>query len=170
MGKRESVTEKQKYFYLRFRHGRKRQWLSSSLFYYSLQAGRMKKKDRIVRARIEKVTEEQKFFCLFSSCFKPAVILPEVMMFLLVHAAEIKTLPIQRSYGWTDFEEKVILFSSEQHFGWIAHVKQRFKTMGEFRFVEFLNPNLFYTNKKIRWKRFQLWIWKGWNPSWSQFM
>ena len=42
---RETVTEKIKYFCLRFRHGQKPSWLYSSLFYYSLQAGYLKKRD-----------------------------------------------------------------------------------------------------------------------------
>ena len=40
----------------------------------------------------------------------------------------------------------------------IVHVEQRFKTMGEFRFVELLNLELFYANKKIFY------------ASWNQFM
>ena len=49
------------------------------------------------------------------------------------------------------FWRKFVLFGCEQHFGGIvAPVEQRFKTMGEFGFVELLNSNLFaLSNKKI---------------------
>ena len=39
----------------------------------------------------------------------------------------------------------------------IIHVEQRFKTMGEFRFVELLNLKIFHNYKNIfQWKHFQL--------------
>ena len=40
----------------------------------------------------------------------------EVIMFLLLHAAKIKYLPIQRTYSWKDLDNKFVLFGSEQHF------------------------------------------------------
>ena len=39
------------------------------------------------------------------------------VMFLLLCAAKIKDLPIQRTYSQTDLNKEFISFSSEQHFG-----------------------------------------------------
>ena len=72
------------------------------------------------------------------------------MMFLFPHAAEIKDLSIQRTYSWTDLEEKIFYYSilNNSLDKVIVHVDQRFKTMGRFRFVDLLNLKLFRTYKK----------------------
>ena len=97
---------------------RKTRLLYSSLFYYSLQAGCMKKRDRIRKWGLKRESH-QKSRNLFA-CF-PAVLsqqgLSTEVMFLLPCAAVIKYLPIQRTYSQTDLDKEFVLFGSK-HFGW----------------------------------------------------
>ena len=52
------------------------------------------------------------------------------------------------TYRGIDLNEKIV-FDSENIFDEnIVYIEQRFKTMGEFRFVELLNPKLFPTYEK----------------------
>ena len=53
----------------------------------------------------------------FPAILSQQILSTEVKMFSLLLAAEIKDLPIQRTYSWTDLHGKFVLFNFEQHFG-----------------------------------------------------
>ena len=108
------------------------------LFYYFLQAGCMKKRLR------------ESHWNSFSSSRIKLVELSTEVMFLLPRAAKIKDLSIQRIYSRIDLDDKFILFCSEQNFGWnYCSCWTKFKTMGEFRFVELFSPKIFNVYEKI---------------------
>ena len=70
-------------------------------------------------------------------------------MFLLRPVAEIKDLPIHRTYRQIAIDEKFVISVLNNIVDEvIVRVEQRLKTMGEFRFVELLNPKLFHTYEK----------------------
>ena len=70
-------------------------------------------------------------------------------MFLLSHTAEIKDLSTQMTYNQADLTKNsnysVLNNILDED---IVHDKQRFKTIGMFRFVELLNPKLFAAYKE----------------------
>ena len=67
----------------------------------------------------------------------------------MYRATEIKNLPIQKTDIQTDLNEKFVLLVLNNIVDKvIVRVEQRLKTMGEFRFVELLNPKLFHTYEK----------------------
>ena len=67
------------------------------------------------------------------------------MIFLLLCEAEIKDLPIQK----LDFNKKLYCLVLKNTLEVvIVHNEQRFKIIGEIRFVELLNPKIFHAYKK----------------------
>ena len=87
-----------------------------NLFYFiiSFKLGAGKRDNNEVWVTERKPLKGKNIF----ACF-PAVLSQQhsQLMFLLSCAAEIKDLPIQRTYCQTDLDKKIVLFGSEQHFG-----------------------------------------------------
>ena len=76
-----------------------------------------KQKNKVVVTE-RKPLKSRNYLAYFPAILNQQTLSTKVIMFLLPHAAEIKDLPIQRSYSQTDLDEKSILFNSELHFWW----------------------------------------------------
>ena len=120
------------------------------LFYYSLQVS-CKKRDISGESKRESHLRRQNSFACFPAILSQQSLSTEVKIFLLPRATEIKDLLIQRTFSRTDLKDKFVLFSFKQH---IVNAELRFETMKDFRFVEFLNPNLFHVYKKNSYESF----------------
>ena len=89
-------------------------------FIISFKLGAWSRERQTDKVKSQKVIaiKKKKFFCLLFIPLNKQTLSNEEIIFLLTCAAKIKDSPIQRTYSWIDLDKKIVLFDSEQHFGW----------------------------------------------------
>ena len=137
-------------FYLRCSYGLKRPRLSASVLLFLSSWVHEKERQNNKWRWGYRVTESLKYFCLLSSRMKPAVTRYWSDDLFIALCSWNQRHVSSKDLLSDRFRRKICIYLILNNIldKVIVHVEQRFKTLGKFRFVEFLNPKLFSRLRK----------------------